>query len=115
MICSSSFLFKAEIKGLRERNYIRMFEKKWNEGALHAVNCMLDCAEEDNWGQRFTCDLLSSIKICLQEDLSASAAASEKRSVPNLAEFCKNDFKELEGYVLKDGPVKMREIINWRK
>ena len=41
-----SFLFKAEIKALSERNYIRLFEKKWNEGDLFAVNFMLDCAEE---------------------------------------------------------------------
>ena len=41
-----SFLFKAEIKSLSERNYIRLFEKKWNEGDLFAVNFMLDCAEE---------------------------------------------------------------------
>jgi len=25
------------------------------------------------------------------------------------------DFKELEGYVVKEGSVKMREIINWLK
>ena len=39
-----SFLFKAEIKSLSERNYIRLFEKKWTEGDLFAVNFMLECA-----------------------------------------------------------------------
>lgn len=33
----------------------------------------------------------------------------------NLDEFSKSDFKELEGYVLKEGSVKMKEIINWLK
>jgi len=33
----------------------------------------------------------------------------------NLSEFNKGDFKELEGYVAKDGSVKMKEIINWLK
>jgi len=33
----------------------------------------------------------------------------------NLGEFNKNDFKELEGYVAKEGSVKMKEIINWLK
>ena len=33
----------------------------------------------------------------------------------NLEEFSKSDFKELEGYVAKDGSVKMKEIINWLK
>ncbi len=33
----------------------------------------------------------------------------------NLDEFNKNDFKELEGYVAKEGSAKMKEIINWLK
>lgn len=33
----------------------------------------------------------------------------------NLDEFNKGDFKELEGYVAKEGSVKMKEIINWLK
>jgi hypothetical protein len=37
---------KAEIKALSERNYIRLFERKWTEGDLFAVKCMLECAEE---------------------------------------------------------------------
>jgi hypothetical protein len=38
--------FKAELSGLSERNFIRLFEMKWNEGDLFSVNLMLDCAEE---------------------------------------------------------------------
>jgi len=33
----------------------------------------------------------------------------------NLDELSKNDFKELEGYVAKEGSVKMKEIIHWLK
>jgi len=33
----------------------------------------------------------------------------------NLEEFTKSDFKELEGYVDKEGSAKMKEIINWLK
>jgi len=33
----------------------------------------------------------------------------------NLSEFNKGDFKELEGYVVKEGSVKMKEIIHWLK
>ena len=39
-------MFKAEIKELSERAFLKTFEKKWNEGDLFAVNFMLDCAEE---------------------------------------------------------------------
>jgi hypothetical protein len=41
-----AFLFKAEIKNLSERRFIRLFEKKWTDGDLFAVNFMLGCAEE---------------------------------------------------------------------
>jgi len=43
-----SFLFKAEIINLSERGFIRLFEKKWHEGDLFAVNFMLACAEEES-------------------------------------------------------------------
>jgi len=33
----------------------------------------------------------------------------------NLEQFTKSDFKELTGYVLKEGSIKMEEIINWLK
>jgi len=33
----------------------------------------------------------------------------------NLEQFTKKDFKELEGYVAKEGSDKMKEIINWLK
>ena len=33
----------------------------------------------------------------------------------NLEEFTKSDFKELEGYVAKEGSARMKEIINWLK
>ena len=41
-----SFLFKAEIKNLSERSYIRLFERKWNEEDIFSVNFMLTIAEE---------------------------------------------------------------------
>ena len=33
----------------------------------------------------------------------------------NMDEFSKNDFRELEGYVEKEGSSRMREIFNWLK
>jgi predicted transcriptional regulator of viral defense system len=33
----------------------------------------------------------------------------------NLEEFTKSDFKELSGYIIKEGSIKMQEIVNWLK
>jgi hypothetical protein len=38
--------FKAELSGLSERSFIRLFEKKWNEEDLFSVNLMLTIAED---------------------------------------------------------------------
>jgi len=38
--------FKTEIGELSERNFIRLFEKRWNEEDLFSVNLMLTIAED---------------------------------------------------------------------
>jgi hypothetical protein len=38
--------FKAELSGLSERSFIRVFEKKWNEEDIFSVNLMLTIAED---------------------------------------------------------------------
>jgi len=39
-------VFKAEIKDVSERTFIRVFEKKWREEDLFSVNLMLMWAED---------------------------------------------------------------------
>jgi hypothetical protein len=38
--------FKAELLGLSERNFIRLFERKWIEEDIFSVNLMMDIAED---------------------------------------------------------------------
>jgi hypothetical protein len=90
------FLFKAEIKALSERNYIRMFEKKWNEEDIFSVNLMLTIAE----------DMLSPgayVRFTEQyKRLSAGGLSrDEKTAVTNIRNY-EAEIRALESFLKKN-------------
>jgi hypothetical protein len=91
-----SFLFKAEIKGLSERNYIRLFEKKWNEGDLFAVNFMLDCAEEILGPAAY-------VRFTEQyKRLSAEGFSTEEKNALSSIKHYEAEIKALESFLKKN-------------
>ena len=91
-----SFLFKAEIKALSERNYIRLFEKKWTEGDLFAVNFMLDCAEE-------ILNPASYVRFTEQyKKLSAEGFSTEEKNALSSIRHYENEIVALEKFLEKE-------------
>ena len=91
-----SFLFKAEIKSLSERNYIRLFEKKWNEGDLFAVNFMLDCAEEILGPAAY-------VRFTEQyKKLSAEGFSTEEKNALTSIKHYEAEIKALESFLEKN-------------
>jgi hypothetical protein len=91
-----SFLFKAEIKALSERNYIRLFEKKWNEGDLFAVKFMLDCAEEILGPAAY-------VRFTEQyKKLSAEGFSTEEKNALTSIKHYEAEIKALEAFLKKN-------------
>ena len=90
------FLFKAEIKSLSERNYIRLFEKKWNEGDLYSINFMLDCAEE-------ILNPASYVRFTEQyKKLSAEGFNTEEKNALSSIKHYEAEIKALEKFLEKE-------------
>jgi hypothetical protein len=88
--------FKAELTGLSERSFIRLFEKKWNEEDLFSVNLMLTIAE----------DTLSPVGYVrfkeLYNKLSAEGFSSEEKTAVSNIRGCENEIEALERFLKKE-------------
>ena len=91
-----SFLFKAEIKALSERGFIRLFEKKWNEGDLYSVNFRLDCVEE-KLGPAAYVRFTEQYKKLSAEGFSTE----EKNALTNIKSYAA-EIKALENFLKKN-------------
>ena len=88
--------FKSEISGSSERNFIRLFEKKWNEEDLFSVNLMLNIAE----------DILSPAGHVrfneLYKKLSAEGLNSEEKTAVSNLRRCEREIVALEQFLKKE-------------
>ena len=96
MTCSSPFYSRLRLKTLSERGFIRLFEKKWNEGDLFAVNFMLDCAEEILGPAAY-------VRFSEQyKKLSAEGFSTEEKNALTSIKHYEAEIKALEGFLKKN-------------
>jgi hypothetical protein len=88
--------FKAELSGLSERSFIRLFEKKWNEEDLFSVNLMLNIAEDTlspagyvRFKEQY--NKLSSEGFSRDEKTALSNIRSCEREIVALEQFLKKE------------------------
>ena len=85
--------FKAEISGLSERSFIRLFEKKWNEEDLFSVNLMLTIAED-------TLSPAGYVRFNeLYNKLSAEGFNAEEKTAISNMRGCENEIVALEQFL----------------
>ena len=88
--------FKAEISGLSERNFIRLFEKKWNEEDIFSVNLILTIAED-------TLSPAGYVRFKeLYNKLSAEGFSSEEKTAVSNMRGCENEIEALERFLAKE-------------
>jgi hypothetical protein len=88
--------FKAELRGLSERSFIRLFKKKWNEEDLFSVNLILTIAE----------DTLSPASYGrfkeLYNKLSAKGFSRDEKTAVTNIRSCENEIEALEKFLAKE-------------
>ena len=89
-------LFKTEISGLSERNFIRLFEKKWNEEDLFSVNLILNLAED-------TLSPAGYVRFKeLYNKLSAKGFSRDEKTAVTNIRSCENEIEALEKFLAKE-------------
>jgi len=88
--------FKAELTGLSERSFIRLFEKKWNEEDLFSVNLMLTIAED-------TLSPAGYVRFKeLYNKLSAEGFSRDEKTAISNIRGCEREIEALERFLKKE-------------